>query len=122
MTWMAGSVWSAPTAYSAKQIKPTKPPAASPHYAAQGQRPTPATEPPQRGPTPEDMNAASQMAPEDRQAMIRNMVQGLVERLKKTPNDLNGWMMLERSYRVMGDTVRADEVAQRIKAMDGTVR
>lgn len=73
------------------------------------------------GPTREDMNAAAQMSPEDRQEMIHNMVQGLLKRLKENPNDLNGWVMLERSYRVMGDIDKADETAEHIKAMGGAV-
>ncbi len=42
------------------------------------------------------------MAPEERAAMIENMVQGLAARLEADPQDLQGWRMLARSYGVLG--------------------
>lgn len=36
------------------------------------------------------------------QQTVEGMVQTLAERLKKKPNDLKGWLMLGRSYTVMG--------------------
>lgn len=42
------------------------------------------------------------MNPEDRNAMIENMVQGLAARLAVDGNDLGGWRMLGRSYGVLG--------------------
>lgn len=70
-----------------------------------------------RGPTPQDVEGAAAMTPEQRTEMIQGMVGGLVARLKENPNDLQGWTMLERSYRVLGETAKADEVAKRIEAM-----
>ncbi|MCB1475497.1 MAG: c-type cytochrome biogenesis protein CcmI [Rhodobiaceae bacterium] len=57
----------------------------------------------QVGPGGAEIDAASQMAPEDRQAMIRSMVAGLAERLKENPDDQDGWIRLIRSYTVLGD-------------------
>tara|TARA_B100001989_G_C24495811_1_gene442094 strand:- start:835 stop:1260 length:426 start_codon:yes stop_codon:yes gene_type:complete len=34
--------------------------------------------------------------------MINNMVEGLAAKLKDNPNDLNGWLRLSRSYKVLG--------------------
>lgn len=55
------------------------------------------------GPTEEQMTAAGEMSPEDRQAMIQGMVDGLAERLAQEPSDFDGWMRLIRSRMVLGD-------------------
>jgi cytochrome c-type biogenesis protein CcmH len=55
-----------------------------------------------KGPTAAQRAAAAEMAPEDRMAMIAGMVDGLAERLEDDPSDLQGWMMLIRSYRILG--------------------
>ncbi|MGI9381724.1 MAG: c-type cytochrome biogenesis protein CcmI, partial [Methyloligellaceae bacterium] len=47
-----------------------------------------AEEKPERGPTAEDVKAARQMTPEQRMAMITQMVEGLALRLKEDGNDL----------------------------------
>lgn len=54
-----------------------------------------------RGPTSAQAAAAAEMAPEDQVAMIAGMVDGLAERLEEEPNDLRGWLMLIRSYRIL---------------------
>ena len=74
----------------------------------------PATQP---GPTQEQMRAAQEMSPEDRAEMIRGMVQRLADRLAETPDDLAGWQRLERAYRVLGDTEKADEAAGQVKRL-----
>ena len=74
----------------------------------------PATQP---GPTQEQMRAAQEMSPEDRAEMIRGMVQRLADRLAETPDDLAGWQRLERAYRVLGDTEKADEAAAQVKRL-----
>jgi cytochrome c-type biogenesis protein CcmH len=43
------------------------------------------------------------MSEEDRQTMIKGMVEGLAARLEESPDDLEGWLMLGRSYGVLGD-------------------
>ncbi|MEH6718946.1 MAG: c-type cytochrome biogenesis protein CcmI [Aurantimonas endophytica] len=64
------------------------------------------------GPTAADVEAASQMAETDRQAMIRGMVGQLAERLATQPDDVEGWKRLIRSYRVLGEDERASEAFQ----------
>ncbi|MEQ8604812.1 MAG: c-type cytochrome biogenesis protein CcmI [Marivibrio sp.] len=50
------------------------------------------------GPTREQVEAAEAMSPEERQAMIEGMVEGLAARLERQPMDLDGWDRLIRSY------------------------
>ena len=64
-------------------------------------------EPPPPGPSADDVAAAEQMAPQDRAAMVRSMVERLAERLKRDGSDLEGWLRLVRAYTVMGDRSRA---------------
>lgn len=59
------------------------------------------------GPTGEDMAAAASMTPEEQQAMIRSMVDGLEERLAADGSDLEGWLRLIRARTVLGETDRA---------------
>lgn len=63
----------------------------------------------QRGPTADDVAAASSMSEGDRSTMIEGMVAQLAERLKAEPNDAEGWARLVRSYMVLGrqDDARA---------------
>lgn len=63
----------------------------------------------QPGPSQEDMAAAQQMTPEQRQEMIRGMVDRLAERLKTDSSDFEGWLRLVRAYAVMGDRDKARE-------------
>jgi cytochrome c-type biogenesis protein CcmH len=69
----------------------------------------PAVEPqaPQPGPTQDDMAAAQQLTPEQRQEMIRGMVDRLADRLKTDSSDFDGWLRLVRAYAVMGDKDKA---------------
>lgn len=62
---------------------------------------------PAPGPSAEDVAAAERMAPEDRAAMVRGMVDRLAERLKRDGSDVEGWLRLVRAYTVMGDRDRA---------------
>jgi cytochrome c-type biogenesis protein CcmH len=66
-----------------------------------------------RGPTAADMAAASQMAPADRQQMIRGMVDGLAARLEDNPADIEGWRRLARARRVLGEDAAATEALRR---------
>jgi cytochrome c-type biogenesis protein CcmH len=50
---------------------------------------------------------AAGMSPEDRQKMIRGMVDGLEEKLKADAGDLDGWLRLIRARAVLGDTDKA---------------
>ena len=67
-----------------------------------------------RGPSAGQMAAAKDMAPEQRTQMIRGMVEGLAARLKDHPDDVEGWRMLARSYRVLGDNAKAAEAAKQV--------
>lgn len=58
------------------------------------------------GPSAQDM-AAAQMSPEDRQKMIRGMVDRLAAELEQRPDDLNGWLRLARAYGVLGEHDKA---------------
>ena len=70
-----------------------------------------------RGPTAEDVRAAENMSTADQQEMIRGMVDGLAERLKNEPEDIEGWRMLARSYGVLGEPDKAAEVHKQIIAL-----
>ena len=69
-----------------------------------------------RGPTEEDFKAARELSAEDRQEMIRGMVARLAARLEETPNDVQGWMRLARSYNILGKLTEArDAMAKAAK-------
>ncbi|WP_419902681.1 c-type cytochrome biogenesis protein CcmI [Kiloniella sp.] len=70
------------------------------------ENPTQAT-PDQTGPTSEEMASVAELSVEERNEMINGMVDRLAERLKETPNDLNGWIQLIRSYHTLG---RVEEI------------
>ena len=59
------------------------------------------------GPTAEDVAAANEMKPDDRNAMIRGMVDRLATRLKQNGDDVEGWLRLLRAYTVMGERDKA---------------
>ena len=52
--------------------------------------------------------------PEEQAEMIRGMVAGLAARLEQQPDDVEGWRMLARSYRTLGDSAQAAEAAQQV--------
>jgi cytochrome c-type biogenesis protein CcmH len=59
------------------------------------------------GPSEEQVAAAKDMPPEQRIAMIKDMVARLAERLGKDGSDVEGWLRLVRSYMVLGERDRA---------------
>lgn len=61
------------------------------------------------GPTASDVAAAQQLPAEDQQAMIGGMVGRLEARLAASPRDVDGWIMLMRSRKTLGqdDLARA---------------
>ncbi len=71
------------------------------------------------GPSAEDMRAAQNMSPEERQKMIRSMVQRLADRLKDNPDDYQGWMRLGRAYRVLGEAEKSRQAFARAEALKG---
>lgn len=55
---------------------------------------------PLQAPTKAQMADMANLPPEERQAMINNMVEGLAERLRDNPRDFAGWQRLIRAYSV----------------------
>lgn len=66
-------------------------------------------------PTPEQMQAAQDMSPEDRANMIIAMVEGLAERLEDNPNDPEGWARLLRARKVLGQEKKLQADIDRVK-------
>lgn len=62
------------------------------------------------GPSAEDVENATQMAPEDRQAMIRGMVGGLAERLATDGGTPTEWARLIRAYGVLDERGKANAI------------
>lgn len=56
------------------------------------------------GPSAADIAAAETMTPEQRTAFVNEMVGRLAERLKTSPDDLDGWIRLARAYQVLGQS------------------
>jgi cytochrome c-type biogenesis protein CcmH len=81
--------------------------------------PAPAPTSPPRGPTRDDIEAAEEMSPADRQDMIRGMVSQLAARLEENPYDAEGWARLARSYRVLGENDKAAEAEARVRELRG---
>jgi cytochrome c-type biogenesis protein CcmH len=59
------------------------------------------------GPTQEQIAAASAMRPAEQQQMAEGMVERLAARLQSEPRDVDGWIMLMRSYQTLGRTADA---------------
>jgi cytochrome c-type biogenesis protein CcmH len=68
------------------------------------------------GPTEQDVAAAQSMSPDDRQAMIRGMVERLAARLAQNPDDREGWTRLAHAYDVLGETEKAQAARARAEA------
>jgi cytochrome c-type biogenesis protein CcmH len=49
------------------------------------------------------------MTANDREAMIRGMVERLATRLRQNGDDVEGWLRLVRAYMVMGDRDKAKD-------------
>ena len=65
----------------------------------------------QRGPSADEVAAASEMNEQDRGEMIRGMVARLADRLKENSGDVDGWQRLLRAYMVLGDRDKAKGAA-----------
>jgi cytochrome c-type biogenesis protein CcmH len=61
-------------------------------------------------------DGADRQSPAGDEAFIRSMVEGLESRLQDSPDDVEGWIMLARSYRVLGETQKAAEALARAEA------
>ena len=64
-------------------------------------------------PTAEDVRNAEAMAPTERAVMIRGMVDRLAARLEQSPNDVEGWIKLIRSRKILGENDAAEEALHR---------
>jgi cytochrome c-type biogenesis protein CcmH len=60
------------------------------------------------GPSPEDVRNAEAMTSASRMAMIQGMVDRLASRLDQSPRDVEGWIKLMRSRKVLGETEAAE--------------
>lgn len=60
-----------------------------------------------RSSAPSDADAIAKLPPAEREARIRGMVERLAARLENEPNDLDGWLMLGRSYRMLGEDTKS---------------
>jgi cytochrome c-type biogenesis protein CcmH len=69
------------------------------------------------GPSAAAIAAARQMTPEERQQMIRGMVEKLAARLENDPADAAGWARLANAYRVLGEDAKAAEAEKRAAAV-----
>ena len=61
------------------------------------------------GPSREDMEAAAEMTPEERQEMILGMVSQLADRLAEDPENPEGWARLMRAYMVIDQPDQAKQ-------------
>jgi cytochrome c-type biogenesis protein CcmH len=69
------------------------------------------------GPTPEQLAAAADMPPAEREQMIAAMVERLADRLRAEPNDAEGWLRLARAYRLLGRGMEARGALDRAAAL-----
>jgi cytochrome c-type biogenesis protein CcmH len=61
----------------------------------------------QKGPGEQQIAAASELSSDQRNTMIRGMVERLAERLRQDGSDVDGWQRLVRSYVVLGEPDKA---------------
>jgi len=70
---------------------------------AAGVATTPGAAPAPLGPDEGALAAAAAMTPEERESFIRNMVEGLAQRLEREPGNIEGWRRLGHAYGVLGE-------------------
>jgi cytochrome c-type biogenesis protein CcmH len=61
----------------------------------------------------EQLRASQSLAPKDRDALIRSMVDGLTRRLAQDGNDLDGWLRLAKARLVLGQSEQAGQALDR---------
>jgi cytochrome c-type biogenesis protein CcmH len=79
----------------------------------------------QAGPNQDQTAAAAQIPEGERKDMIRGMVAQLAARLQTSPDDVEGWLRLARSYAVLGEpdkSVDAYEHAAKLKPDDANIK
>ena len=62
------------------------------------------------------MKDIAALPPQERQQMIRSMVEGLESRLADSPDDLQGWLRLIRAWSVLGEKDKARAALKRARA------
>lgn len=67
------------------------------------------------GPSQDDVNAAAEMSPEERQEMIRGMVDGLSDRLATEGGTPEEWARLIAALGVLGEGQRAIKIRNEAK-------
>ncbi len=72
-----------------------------------------------RAPSPDASPLSAQYSPEQL-TMIKGMVGGLAERLEKSPDDYDGWLMLGRSYAVLQNMAGASKAYEKAIALKPT--
>lgn len=75
-------------------------------------------------PGADDVARMDKMSPQEREAAIKGMVNRLADRLKETPDDLEGWQRLGRARGVLNDHAGAAEAyrqADRLKPDDAEI-
>lgn len=68
-------------------------------------------------PSQADRDAAAAMSEQERETMVRSMVDRLASRLEAEPDDLAGWQRLARAYEVLGEAEKAKEARARAEAL-----
>ncbi|MFC3101666.1 tetratricopeptide repeat protein [Altererythrobacter lauratis] len=84
--------------------------------AARGSLPLPVSPAGIPGPTQEQLAAASAIPPSEQQDMAEGMVARLAARLEREPANVDGWIMLMRSYRTLGRDAEARQAYERAVA------
>lgn len=69
------------------------------------------------GPNADEVAAAAQMAPAERDAMVHAMVDKLAAKLAAAPDDAEGWLKLGRAYLVLGDATKSAAAYDRAQAL-----
>ncbi|MGI9435906.1 MAG: tetratricopeptide repeat protein, partial [Geminicoccaceae bacterium] len=65
------------------------------------------------GPGPDDVAEMAALSTEDRTERIRSMVDGLAARLEDDPSDIEGWLRLAQSRKVLGESEAATQAYER---------
>lgn len=71
-------------------------------------------------PAASDVAAIENLAPEERQAVVRGMVERLAARLESEPGDVEGWRRLGRAWRVLGESAKAEAAYERASELAPT--
>jgi cytochrome c-type biogenesis protein CcmH len=115
----AEAPWRQAVAERLAEIAPDEQPPSGP---AGGSPSPPPAGSPSAGPSWGDVAAAQSMSPEERQAMIRGMVDRLAARLEQSPDDKEGWNRLAHAYDVLGEPEKAASARTRAAQVQGSGR